>query len=86
MKYKVIAEVGDGIICANKSNITCFIDNQLIARVEEVNGTFPYIGDVLPEKATNNTEFYWSYTRKEWDKINNEFQKLKAHENHKQSY
>ena len=75
MKYKVIAEILDGTICANKSTITCFISNTMHSK--EGHKIDPQIGEILPKITTDNAEYYWSYSRKEWDKMNEAFQKLK---------
>ena len=81
MKYKVIAEILDGTVCANSSRITCFVSNSLQARVDDnPNGSVGFkikIGDILPKNSTDWAEHYWSYSRKEWDKMNEAFQKLK---------
>jgi len=37
----------------------------------------PQIGEILPKITTDKAEYYWSYSRKEWDKMNEAFQKLK---------
>jgi len=70
MKYKVIAQIKDGAICATKGRITCYVENSL--DVPELK-----IGDILPKDATIWAETYWSYSRKEWEKMNEEFNKLK---------
>lgn len=75
MKYKVIAEILDGTICASKSTITCFISKTM--HNEEGHRIDPQIGEILPKITTDKAEYYWSYSRKEWDKMNEAFQKLK---------
>ena len=81
MKFKVTAEMHDGVICVNKSTITCFIASSLQARIDDrSDGELGFeikIGDLLPKETTDNAETYWSYSRKEWDKMNEAFQKLK---------
>lgn len=75
MKYKVIAEILDGTICASNSRITCFISNTM--HDKEGHKIDPQIGEILPKITTDDAEYYWSYSRKEWDKMNEAFQKLK---------
>ena len=75
MKYKVIANILDGTICASNSRIICFISNTMYDK--EGNIIDPQIGEILPKITTDKAEHYWSYSRKEWDKMNEAFQKLK---------
>lgn len=81
MRYKVIAKILDGVICANKSRITCYRENSLNGSLDEFYNCVPLpeakIGDILPKYATHTAETYWSYSRKQWDKMNEEFNKLK---------
>lgn len=81
MKKKVIAKILDGVICANKNQITCYIENSLYGTLDEYHNGADVpelkIGDILPTEVTNWTETYWSYSRKQWDKMNEEFNKLK---------
>lgn len=74
MKYKIIAEILDGTICATKSNITCFVSNSL----HDQNGDRidPQIGEILPKKSTDQAETFWSYSKKEWEKLNKGFVKI----------
>lgn len=74
MKYTVIAEIADGIICATKNEITCVISNSL--RDDEDVGVSPNIGDVLHLKMVKRAEHYWSYSRKEWAKLDEAFTKI----------
>ena len=76
MKYKVIATIIDGVIAANKNNIVCFAENSLSDsdgdRLENI-----YPGLILEEKNHRNADRYWSYTKKEWQRINKEFCEIK---------
>lgn len=81
MKYTIIAKILDGVIAANKNNIICFRENSL----RDKNGEDSlyhsddgvYIGQTLTEKMHRGADFYWWYSRKEWDKMNKSFEKLK---------
>jgi hypothetical protein len=74
MKYKVIAEILDGVIAATKSEITCFVSNTLH---NEWGGPIDVrTGDILSSDTTDNAETYWSYSKKEWDKMDKSFRKL----------
>ncbi len=74
MKYKVIAEILDGVIAATKSEITCFVSNAL--HDENDTRVNPKIGDTLSAGTTLNAQIYWSYSKKEWDKMDKSFRKL----------
>lgn len=76
MKYKVIAEILDGTVCATKGTITCFISNTLSDK--EDNRIDPQMGEVLPTYITDKAEFYWSYSRKEWENMNKKFNERKT--------
>ena len=67
MKYKVIARIKDGIICATKSSVVCFIENSLMD--EEGGKIDPLAWEFLPIKSTDRAEHYWKYSMKEWNKI-----------------
>jgi hypothetical protein len=79
MKYKVIAKIMDGVIAINKNHIVCFDEDSL--RDNEGDSLYHsndgiYIGQILTEKNHSTADRYWSYTKKEWMRMNSEFEKL----------
>lgn len=75
MEYKVIAEILDGTICATKGTITCFCSNSL--QDKDGHGIDPQLGEILPTYSTDKADTFWSYSRKEWENMDAEFNKLK---------
>lgn len=79
MKYKVIAKIMDGVILANKNNIVCVNEST----IRDNNGEDAlywnsdiHIGMILSDKNIGNSDFYWSYTKKEWNSMNEAFKKV----------
>ena len=77
MKYKVIAKIIDGVIVASKNDITCYVDGSIKDEIGEDRLENIKTGDSLTSKNVDYAEIYWSYTRKEWDRINSEFLKYR---------
>lgn len=80
MKLKVIAKILDGVIACNKNNIYCFHESSLRDDKGEdslyMTNEGVYIGQILSKNNHKNADIYWWYTKKEWNKMNAEFQKL----------
>lgn len=82
MKYKVIAKILDGVIAVSKSQIICFSENSL--RDDNGEDALYYldgkyynipIGRILTDKNCGSADVYWSYTKKQWNAMNDAFQK-----------
>ena len=73
MKYKVVGRLCD-LIIANKNYIKCIRENGVYNdngdSMENIN-----VGDVLTDKNIQDCDTFWSYTRKEWEKLDNWFKK-----------
>jgi hypothetical protein len=79
MKFKVIANLVDGVIAANNNNIVCFKENSLRDKNGEdslYDSEGIYIGQILTEKMHRNADIYWWYTKKEWTQMNKMFMKI----------
>lgn len=80
MKLEVIAKINDGVVACNKNNIVCFHENSLRDNRGEDSLYWAdegiNIGRVLTEKNHKNADFYWWYTRKEWDTMTIRFKKI----------
>ena len=71
MKYKVVGRLCD-LIIANKNHIMCINEHEVDKddgdRMENIK-----IGDILSYENIKNCDTYWSYTRNEWEKLDNWF-------------
>jgi hypothetical protein len=82
MKLKVIAKIMDGVIACNKTNIVCFHESSIQDDKGEhslywSNEGIP-VGRILTNKNIHDADTYWWYTKKQWDSMNKEFQKIKV--------
>jgi hypothetical protein len=80
MKLKVIAKIMDGVIACNRHNIVCFHENSL--RDDKGEDSLYWadegipVGRILKSKNHQGADIYWSYSRKEWEKMNTGFQRI----------
>ena len=80
MKLKIIAKVSDGIIACNKNNIVCFQEKSLSDdRGEDALYWIDegiQVGRILKNKNHQNADFYWCYSRKEWNAMTKGFKNI----------
>jgi hypothetical protein len=75
MKYKVIAKILDGAICATRCSIICY-DEDCIRDVNGEDRITVNVGDILTSKQVEGADFYWYYSKQEWDKMDKAFRKI----------
>jgi hypothetical protein len=75
MKLTVIKIINDGVIAVNKSNVVCFDESSIMDDLNERRMDV-YVGQVLTNKNFKNSDFFWWYSRKEWDLINDGIKNL----------
>ena len=75
MKYKVIDTILDGVIVASKSNITCLVENSIQDDEDCKIECYPDL--ILDSKIVYKSDSFWNYSKKEWDKLNKGFLKIR---------